>query len=258
MRAIALLSLAAVGAFLACATAPIGTYEKGDDASGDDPSGGDGTTTTPGNPTLSVSIGGNGTGTVAANGLTCNGTTCTGSYATGTKVTLTATAGTGSTFVGWAGACTGTATCEATVTGATVVTATFASGGSTSTLAGTWSGTYTHSMTVGNNCTFMNGGSLSAALVPADGGTTVSSAVQADGFELRNGNCQVQSKQPATATADLTSTTATTLSGTWPFVVQGAGNNPLRLPFTATIAGTTMTGQWTCTGCTGTFTLTRK
>lgn len=257
MRALALVSLAAVGAFLACATAPIGTYEKGDDASGDNGASGDGTTTTPGNPTLTVSIGGTGTGTVAADGLTCSGTTCTGSYATGTKVTLTATAGTGSTFVGWAGACTGTATCDATVTGATVVTATFAGGGGTSTLAGTWSGTYTHSQ-MNAGCTFKNAGNLSVALVPADAGTTVQSTAQIDGLELRqNRSCALVTNQATGSdSADLMSATPTTLSGTWNFAIPNSGELPL--PFTATIAGTTMTGQWTCTGCTGTFTLTRK
>src|SRR5262245_3496948 len=61
--------------------------------------------------TLTVSKAGAGAGTVTSNpaGINC-GTTCSASYTTGTPVTLTAAAGAGSTFTGWSGACTGTAT----------------------------------------------------------------------------------------------------------------------------------------------------
>jgi uncharacterized repeat protein (TIGR02543 family) len=56
-------------------------------------------------------------------GINC-GTTCSANFASGTVVTLTETPGTGHTFGGWSGACTGTAsTCSVTVSAAKAVTA---------------------------------------------------------------------------------------------------------------------------------------
>ncbi len=48
-----------------------------------------------------------------------------GTYEHGTNVAVTHAADTGSTFTGWAGACTGTGACVATMDAAKVVTATF-------------------------------------------------------------------------------------------------------------------------------------
>jgi ASPM-SPD-2-Hydin domain-containing protein/HYDIN/CFA65/VesB family protein/List-Bact-rpt repeat protein len=64
---------------------------------------------------LKITTSGNGSGTVTSNpsGINC-GSTCTASFDSGTAVTLTAAAS-GSTFVGWSGACTGTATCTVTM-----------------------------------------------------------------------------------------------------------------------------------------------
>ncbi len=81
--------------------------------------------------TLSVGKAGAGAGTVSSTpaGISC-GATCSASYASGTSVTLTAAPAGGSTFAGWSGACTGTGTCNTTMTAARAVTATFnASGG---------------------------------------------------------------------------------------------------------------------------------
>lgn len=82
---------------------------------------------------LRVTGGGAGTGGVTSQqpGIDC-GTACVALYAKGATVRLTATAGSGSTFAGWQGACTGTSTtCELTLDGDRAVTATFtpASGG---------------------------------------------------------------------------------------------------------------------------------
>lgn len=77
--------------------------------------------------TLSVTKTGSGVGTVTSTpaGIDC-GTTCSHSYAAGTPVTLTAAPGSGSTFTGWSGACTGNATtCNVTMTAARSITATF-------------------------------------------------------------------------------------------------------------------------------------
>jgi IPT/TIG domain-containing protein/List-Bact-rpt repeat protein len=74
-------------------------------------------------PTRSLTINkvGSGTGTV-----TCDGGACQNSYTAGSSVVLAATAGSGSTFVGWSGGgCGGTAPCTVVLTANTVVTATF-------------------------------------------------------------------------------------------------------------------------------------
>lgn len=62
--------------------------------------------------TLTVSIGGNGTGSVASMpaGLTCSGNTCTGKFPAGMQVQLMATATSGS-FLGWSNGCSGTDSC---------------------------------------------------------------------------------------------------------------------------------------------------
>jgi len=78
--------------------------------------------------TLTVSSGGTGSGTVTSSpdGINC-GTTCSASYSNGTSVSLTPTPtpGSGSTFGGWAGACTGTGACTLSMTANRSVTATF-------------------------------------------------------------------------------------------------------------------------------------
>ena len=78
------------------------------------------------NQDLIVMPAGNGAGTVTSTpaGISC-GTTCAHGYAPDTVVTLSATPDAGSFFTGWSGACSGTGTCEVTMTSATMVTATF-------------------------------------------------------------------------------------------------------------------------------------
>ncbi len=71
--------------------------------------------------TLTVNTAGTGSGTV-----TCDGGECEASYPHGTEVTLAASADSGSTFAGWSGGgCSGTGSCEVTLTADTTVTATF-------------------------------------------------------------------------------------------------------------------------------------
>jgi hypothetical protein len=76
--------------------------------------------------TLTVATNGTGMGSVtsAPAGINC-GADCTESYTFGTMVTLTAAAATGSTFIGWGGACSGTGACTVTIDSAESVTATF-------------------------------------------------------------------------------------------------------------------------------------
>ncbi len=76
---------------------------------------------------LSVSLDGNGMGSVSSNpaGIDC-GTDCAEGFDYGTDVTLTATVDTGSIFTGWSGGgCSGMGTCVVTIEEATAVMATF-------------------------------------------------------------------------------------------------------------------------------------
>jgi hypothetical protein len=67
---------------------------------------------------------GSGTVTSADGEIDCR-TTCSAQFATGTPVTLTATPDAGSTFAGWAGACSGSGSCVVTINESLAVIATF-------------------------------------------------------------------------------------------------------------------------------------
>ena len=99
--------------------------------------------------TLTVTRDGTGAGTVTSSpaGISC-GSTCSAAFVADTVVTLTATPATGSTFTGWSGdGCSGTDTCQVTMSAARSVTATFTQNtyALTVTKAGTGSGTVTSS-----------------------------------------------------------------------------------------------------------------
>jgi hypothetical protein len=82
--------------------------------------------------TLTLAKAGTGSGSVTSSptGIDC-GATCSAQYRSGTSVTLTAAPDSTSSFVGWSGACSGTATtCTITVDQARSVTATFTTNGS--------------------------------------------------------------------------------------------------------------------------------
>ncbi len=106
---------------------------------------------------LTVNKTGTGSGTVtsAPEGIDCGGT-CSAEFEEGTKVTLTATPAGGSTFSGWSGACSGTASCEVTMSAAKSVTAEFSLAAKPkfllkANLAGSGTGTVTSSPS-GINC----------------------------------------------------------------------------------------------------------
>jgi len=104
---------------------------------------------------LTIAKAGNGAGTVTSNpvGISC-GSTCSANYDYGSVVTLMATASAGTTFAGWSGGgCSGTGTCDVTVSTAIAVTATFTLNQYMLTVnkAGSSAGTVT-SNPVGINC----------------------------------------------------------------------------------------------------------
>jgi hypothetical protein len=77
---------------------------------------------------LTVNKAGNGNGSVTGQGINC-GSDCSEEYIENTQVTLTATPNTGSTFVGWSGACSGTTTtCQVTMNQAQNVVAVWNTG----------------------------------------------------------------------------------------------------------------------------------
>ncbi len=111
--------------------------------------------TGPTTQTLTVVKAGNGTGGVTSSpaGIDC-GATCQHGFNDGDSVTLTAAAGVGSTFTGWSGSgCSGTGSCNVSMTQARDVTATFALGAFTVTVStsGDGSGGVTSSP-AGINC----------------------------------------------------------------------------------------------------------
>ena len=129
---------------------------------------------------LTVTLGGNGTGTVTSNpsGISCPGT-CAADFATGTTVTLTATPTNGSTFNGFSGAgCSGPgSSCTVAMNGDQAVTATFTTviPIPMSTLSvqkiGSGSGTVTSTNQAGINC-----GSTCGASFPTNSLVTLTAA----------------------------------------------------------------------------------
>ncbi|HVO53057.1 MAG TPA: hypothetical protein VMT37_01450, partial [Solirubrobacterales bacterium] len=107
---------------------------------------------------LKVKLEGGGSGEVTSNpaGISCTAGTCEALFNSGQLVKLTAAPKAGSTFSGWGGACSGTGSCEVTMSAAKEVTATFAPAAAeqrslTVEKGGTGSGTITSSP-AGVNC----------------------------------------------------------------------------------------------------------
>jgi hypothetical protein len=96
------------------------------DAAGNTSSGPTASATPQAPKTLTVTTGGTGSGTVTSTpgGVSC-GSDCSETYAYNTVVTLSATPGSGSIFLGWTGDCTGTGACTLTLSQARAVTARF-------------------------------------------------------------------------------------------------------------------------------------
>jgi hypothetical protein len=163
---------------------------------------------------LSVTTAGTGSGTVTSSpaGITC-GATCSANFAAGTQVTLTATPGTGSSFGGWSGACSGTGTCQVTMDAAKSVNATFSAAtyqlGVTK--AGTGSGKVSSSpagITCGATClaSFAGGTVVTLSAAPVSGSAfTGWSGAGCSG----TGTCQVTMDAAKSVTATFTRVTLT-------------------------------------------------
>jgi hypothetical protein len=117
---------------------------------------------------VTAQLSGTGTGNVTSNpvGVSCGsqGTTCSANFASGKSVVVTPVADPDSHFVGWSGACTGTAACDLTMTADRQIVAAFDLNPSlTVTLSGNTSGTGTvTSNPPGINCPFPQGGACQA------------------------------------------------------------------------------------------------
>jgi hypothetical protein len=204
----------------------------------------------PTNFTLSVTLAGSGTGDVVSSpaGVVCTGSTCTGSFPPSTPVTLTATPDAGSILGGWTGACTAPSTCTVVMNADIAVTVDFSS------LAGTWTGTYSNIRNA-YGCTFQNMGNWTMTVTTT--GAVFSASASIDGLQLRYvPSCSVCCSAASSANANGTVSGAT-LTGQHDFYIAEAGSS-LSFPWTATVSGNTMTGSWNCSGCSGSFTLTRQ
>ncbi len=225
--------------------------------------------------TLTVSKTGSGSGSVSSSpaGIDC-GATCSTSFNEGTVVTLTATPAAGSAFTGWSGAgCSGTGTCQVTMSADQSVTATFTA---THTLTVTKNGSGSGSVAsspAGINCgatcaaSFNEGAVVTLTATPAAGSTfTGWSGAGCSG----TGTCQVtmSGDQSVTATFTLITHTLTiskTGSGSGSVASSPAGincgatcvasfNEGAVVTLTATpAAGSAFTG-WSGGGCSGTGT----
>ncbi len=173
---------------------------------------------------LTVNLTGTGSGSVtsAPAGINCPAGLCSTGFVTGTVVTLVATPSLTSTFAGWSGRCTGTATCVVTMTANTLVTATFTviTRALTVNLTGTGNGNVT-SAPAGINCpaglcstSFITGTVVTLAAAPSLGSTFTG---------WSGGKCSGTGLCVVTMTAN-SNVTATFVLNTYTLTVSYAGN----------------------------------
>lgn len=188
---------------------------------------------TPEGHLLTVSISGDGDGSVTSSpaGIDCTRVAggvageCSATFASGTTVTLTQNAIGGSTFGGWNDSCTGTGSCQVTMDQPYGVTAHFDGVKQTLTVSGAGSGqgTVTSSPT-GIDCMILAGGTSGACTADYLVGTVVTlttSAAAGSGLEGWSGDCagsaacQITMDGPRSVVVDF---------GSYMVTVRGAGS----------------------------------
>ena len=156
---------------------------------------------------LNVSIIGSGTVTSTPSGIDC-GSTCSAEYEYGTTVTLTAIPGSGQSFSGWSGACSGFGPCQVVLNATRDVTATFAQITHTLTVSKTGSGNITSSpsgIDCGSSCSLsFNHGQGVTLTAEAEVGFTFSGW---SGDCSGTGACQVTLNAPRNVSATFTQIT---------------------------------------------------
>jgi uncharacterized repeat protein (TIGR02543 family) len=117
----------------------------------------------PAGSTLTVRRAGDGTVSSSPPGISCGGQ-CTASFPTGTAVVLTPTAGDGSRFAGWSGACQGSGPCKVDVRDDTAVGARFVA---THTLTASSAGPGSLSPACSNGCVYDENEVVTVSAIPA-------------------------------------------------------------------------------------------
>jgi hypothetical protein len=156
---------------------------------------------------LTASKSGAGTGTVTSSpaGINC-GSTCVHAFSSGTSMTLSAVPAAGSVFTGWSGGgCSGTGSCQVTLSSDKTITATFNSipRNLTVSKSGAGTGTVTSSpagINCGSTCVhaFSSGTNVTLTATPATGSTF---AGWSGGGCSGTGSCRVTVKADTTVTA---------------------------------------------------------
>ena len=203
---------------------------------------------------LSVSINGSGSVSGGSGAINCGGgaTICSANFAAGATVSLVATAATGATFLGWTGACGGTATtCTVAMNQSKSVTANFSggtTGGSGFTLSVSVSG---NGAVTGGGINCGAGATICSSPNHAAGSTATLTATPAAGatFTGWSGACS-GTATTCTVTFDASKTVVATFSGgaagTFPLNVSVSG--PGRVTGTSINCGN---GGSTCTATFG-------
>jgi hypothetical protein len=199
---------------------------------------------------LAVTLAGAGSGTVTSSpaGMNC-GTICSETFINGTAVTLTATAASGSEFIGWSGACSGTSTCNVTVNSAESLTATFdpPSLPLTVTLAGSGKGTVTSNpsgINCGTTCSasFNTGSQVTLSASPAAGSEFTGWSGACTGMSA----CTVTMSAAQQAAATFAPTTFTLTANPTSLTVQSGGQAKSTITVALKTAGVGSPVQLSC------------
>ena len=170
--------------------------------------------------TLTIA-GATGSVTSSVDSSTCT-TDCVLTYNSGTVVTLTATPSGENTFTGWSGAggCSGTGTCELTLSEAKAATATFAAGVTSYTLTGAKDGTGTGAVT--SNDSAINCGASCGPVTYTSGTVITLSAIPTSGNHIAawtGGGCSGTGSTCVVTVSENTTVTVTFDADATPFTI---------------------------------------